>query len=71
MSDRLMSMKFETEGLKVISKYAPLLRREMETKDDSWNELDKVEERIPKEERVLTGRDLDGHVGEGNAVMRR
>ena len=38
----------------------------MEEKNDFWEDLDGLIENISKEERLLLGTDLNGHVGEGN-----
>ena len=37
-----------------------------EEKDKFWTDLDEVVESIPKEERLVTGADCNGHVREGN-----
>ncbi len=68
VSDRMMSVKLEIEGvmINVISAYAPQVGCEMEEKEDFWSKLDEVVVRIPKEERVVIGADFNGHVGEGN-----
>ncbi|KAK3525472.1 hypothetical protein QTP86_032018 [Hemibagrus guttatus] len=39
---------------------------ELEEKERFWSELDEVMESIPTGERVVTGADFNGHVGEGN-----
>ena len=38
----------------------------MEEKNDFWEDLDGLIESISKEERIVLGADLNGHVGEGN-----
>ena len=38
----------------------------MEEKNDFWEDLDGLIESISKEERIVFGADLNGHVGEGN-----
>ena len=38
----------------------------MEEKNDFWEDLDGLIESISKEERIVLGSDLNGHVGEGN-----
>ena len=38
----------------------------MEEKNDFWEDLDELIESISKEERIVLGADLNGHVGEGN-----
>ncbi|KAK3556963.1 hypothetical protein QTP70_022304 [Hemibagrus guttatus] len=68
VSDRVMSLKLEIEGvmLNVVSGYAPQVGCELEEKERFWSELDEVMESIPTGERVVTGADFNGHVGEGN-----
>ncbi|KAK3559241.1 hypothetical protein QTP86_008352 [Hemibagrus guttatus] len=68
VSDRLMSLKLEIEGvmLNVVSGYAPQVGCELEEKERFWSELDEVMESIPTGERVVIGADFNGHVGEGN-----
>ena len=68
VSDRVMSVKLEIEGvmMNVISAYAPHMGCEMEYKEDFWSELDEVVESVSKDERVVIGADFNGHVGEGN-----
>ncbi|RDD64009.1 hypothetical protein DU478_22460, partial [Thalassococcus profundi] len=69
MSDRLMSLKLEIEGvmLNVVSGYAPQVGCEQEEKDRFWSELDEVMQSVPRGERVVIGADFNGHVGEGNS----
>ncbi|KAK3540907.1 hypothetical protein QTP86_004171 [Hemibagrus guttatus] len=68
VSDRVMSLKLETEGvmLNVVSGYAPQVGCELEEKERFWSELDEVMESIPTGERLVIGADFNGHVGEGN-----
>ncbi|KAK3543382.1 hypothetical protein QTP70_018404, partial [Hemibagrus guttatus] len=68
VSDRVMSLKLEIEGvmLNVVSGYAPQVGCELEEKERFWSELDEVMESIPTGDRVVIGADLNGHVGEGN-----
>ena len=68
VSDRVMSLKLEIEGVmvNVVSGYAPQVGCELEEKERFWRELDEVVESIPREERVVIGADFNGHVGEGN-----
>ncbi|KAK3546666.1 hypothetical protein QTP70_031407, partial [Hemibagrus guttatus] len=68
MSDRVMSLKLEIEGvmLNVVSGYAPQVGCELEEKERFWSELDEVMESIPTGEGVVIGTDFNGHVGEGN-----
>ncbi|KAK3511567.1 hypothetical protein QTP70_010707 [Hemibagrus guttatus] len=66
VSDRVMSLKLEIEGvmLNVVSGYAPQVG--CEEKERFWSELDEVMESIPTGERVVIGADSNGHLGEGN-----
>ncbi|KAK2889870.1 hypothetical protein Q8A73_018170 [Channa argus] len=68
VSDRLMSLKLEVEGVmfNVVSGYAPQVGCELEEKEKFWSELDEVMQSIPRGERVVIGADFNGHVGEGN-----
>ncbi|KAK2917518.1 hypothetical protein Q8A73_004265 [Channa argus] len=68
VSDRLMSLKLEVEGVmfNVVSGYAPQVGCELEEKEKFWSELDEVMQIIPRGERVVIGADFNGHVGEGN-----
>ena len=68
VSDRLMTMKLEVNGsiLYIVSAYAPQVNYNMEEKNDFWEDLDGLIESISKEERIVLGADLNGHVGEGN-----
>ena len=38
----------------------------MEEKYDFWEDLDGLIESVSKQERIVLGADLNGHVGEGN-----
>ena len=68
VSDRLMAMKVEVNGsiLKIVSAHASQVNNSMEDKIDFWEDLDGLIESISKEERIVLGADLNGHVGEGN-----
>ena len=68
VSNRLMAMKLEVNGsiLNIVSAYAPQVKYSMEEKNDFWEDLDGLIESISKEERIVLGADLNGHVGEGN-----
>ena len=68
VSDRLMAMKLEVKRfiLNIVSAYAPQLNNSMEEKNDFWEDLDGLIESVSKEERIVLGADLNGHVGEGN-----
>ena len=67
VSDRLMAMKLEVKEsiLNIVSAYAPLVNNSMEEKNDFWQDLDDLIESASKEERIVLGADLNGHVGEG------
>ena len=68
VSDRLMAMQLEVKGsiLNRVSAYAPQVNNSMEEKNDFWEDLDGLIESISKEERIVLGADLNGHVGEEN-----
>ena len=52
--------------LNIASTYAPQVNNSMEEKNDFWEDLDGLIESISKEERIVLGVDLNGHVGKGN-----
>ena len=52
--------------LNIVSAYALQVNNSMEEKNDFWEDLDGLIESISKEERIVLGADLNGHVGEGN-----
>ena len=66
--DRLMAMNLEVKRsiLNIVSAYAPQVNNSMEEKNDFWEDLDGLIESILKEERIVLGAYLNGHVGEGN-----
>ena len=68
VSDRIICLKMEMEGvmLNIISAYAPQVGCIYEEKEAFWLDLDETVEKTPKDERIVVGADLDGHVGEGN-----
>ena len=68
VSEKLMAMKLEVKRsiLNIVSAYAPQVNNSMEEKNDFWEDLDGLIESISKEERIVLGVDLNGHVGEGN-----
>ena len=68
VSDRLMAMKLEVKGsiLNIVSAYALQVNNSMEEKHDFLEDLDGLIESITKEERIVLGADLNGHVCEGN-----
>ena len=70
LSNRLMAMKLEVKGsiLNIVSVYAPQVSNSMEEKNDFWQDLDELIKSVSKQERIVLGPDLNGHVGEGNIV---
>ena len=66
--ERLMAMKLEVNGsiLNIVSAYAPQVNNSIEEKNYFWKDLDGLIESVPKQERIVLGADLNGHVGEGN-----
>ena len=70
VSDKIIAMKLEIKGsiLNIVSAYALQVENNMEEKNDFWKDLDGLIESISKEERIVLGADLNGHVGEGNIV---
>ena len=68
VTDRIICLKMEVDGvmLNVISAYAPQVGCIREEKEAFWLDLDETVEKIPKNERIVVGADLNGHVGEGN-----
>ena len=61
-------MKLEAKGsiLNIESAYATQVNNGMEEKNDFWEDLDGLIESVSKQERVVLGTDLIGHVGKGN-----
>ena len=70
-------MKLEVKGsiVNIVSAYASQVNNSMEEKNDFWEDLDGLIESVSKEERIVPGADLNGHVGEGNIgdeeIMKR
>ena len=66
--DRLMAIKLEVKGfiLNIVSAYAPQVNNSMEEENNFWEDLDGLIENVSKQERIVLGEDLNGHVGEGN-----
>ena len=60
-----MAIRLEVKGsiLNIVSTYAPQVNNSMEEKNDFWEDLDGLIESISKEERIVSGADLNGHVG--------
>ena len=67
-TDRIICLKMELDGvmLNVISAYAPQVGCIREEKEAFWMDLNERVQKIPKNERIVVGADLNGHVGEGN-----
>ena len=59
-------MKLDGVMLNVISAYAPQVGCIHEEKEEFWLDLIETVEKIPRNERIVVGADLNGHVGEGN-----
>ena len=68
VSGRLMAMKLEVKGsiLNIVSAYSPQINNSMEEKNDFWEDLDGLIESVTKEEKIVLGANLNGHVGKGN-----
>ena len=68
VSDRVMSVKLEIEGAlkNAVSRYITKVCCWLEEKETFWREISEEVESIPREERMVTGGDFNGHVGEGN-----
>ena len=68
VTDRIIRLKMELDGvmLNVISAYAPQVGCIREEKETFWLDLDETVEKIPRNERIVLGADLNGHVGERN-----
>ena len=67
-SDRLTALKLQVKALilNIVSPYAPQVGNSMEEKNDFWKNLDGLMESVSKQERIVLGANLNGHVGEGN-----
>ena len=68
VTDRIICLKIELDGvmLNVISAYVPQVGCIREEKEAFWLDLDETVEKIPKDERIVVGADLNGHVGKRN-----
>ncbi|KAL6537654.1 hypothetical protein OROHE_012281 [Orobanche hederae] len=62
-SDRIMSIKLVIgdEFLTIISAYAPQVGLDASIKQEFWEDLEEVVERIPMGEKLIIGGDLNGH----------
>ena len=59
-------MELDGVMLNVISAYAPQVRCIHEEKETFWLDLDETVEKIPRNERIMVGADLNRHVVERN-----
>ena len=68
VTDRIICLKMEVDSviLNVTSAYAPQMGYIREKKEAFWLDLDETMEKIPKNERIVVGADLNGHIEEGN-----
>ena len=68
VSERIICLKMELDDvmLNVISAYAPQVGCIREEKETFWLDLDETVEKILRNERIVVGADLNGHVEEGN-----
>ncbi|KAL6495275.1 hypothetical protein OROGR_030701 [Orobanche gracilis] len=64
-SDRIMSIKLVMgeEVVNIISAYAPQIGLDVSIKQAFWDVLEEVVQQIPREEKMVLGGDLNGHVG--------
>ncbi|KAG5602889.1 hypothetical protein H5410_034259 [Solanum commersonii] len=65
INDRLMTIKLVIGGctLSVISAYAPRVGLDEEAKKLFYEDLDEVVRGIPNTEKIVIGRDFNGHIG--------
>ena len=54
------------DNLNIVRAYPSQVDYSMKEKNDFWEDLDGLIESVSKEERIVLGADLNGHVGEGN-----
>ena len=68
VTDRIICLKMEFDGvmLNVISAYAPQVGCVREEKEGFWLDLDETVEKISKNERIVVGAVLNGHIRKGN-----
>ncbi|XP_057249936.1 uncharacterized protein LOC125496482 [Beta vulgaris subsp. vulgaris] len=64
-SDRIMSIRLVlgSEAVTIISAYAPQVGLEAFIKQQFWEDLEEVVQRVPINEKFIIGGDLNGHVG--------
>ncbi|XP_056688564.1 uncharacterized protein [Spinacia oleracea] len=60
-----MSIKLVIGGevITVVSAYAPQAGLDASTRQEFWEDLEEVVQRVPKSEKLIIGGDLIGHVG--------
>lgn len=73
MSDRVRSVKLEIKGIMMngISADAPQVGCGIEGKEEFWEDMYRLMDSIPREERVLIRTDFNGHVGRRNGGYER
>lgn len=73
ISDRLMIIRLVVDGgrVSVVSAYAPQVGCSDEEKMKFWEMLEQALLEIPKEEKVIIGADLNGHVGKDRKGFMR
>lgn len=73
VSDRIMSIKLVVgrQVWNIVSVYAPQVGLSAEEKEKFWRELEDLMKKIPFEEKIFVGGDLNGHVGTTNAGDKR
>ena len=71
--DRILLVKvvIGIEILNIISCYAPQIGLEEHIKKDFWENLDRIVQNIPSEEKIIMGGDFNGHVGKDNKSYER
>ena len=68
VSDRQVALKLEVKGStsNIVSAYALQVNNSMEEKNEFWQDLHGLIESVLKQEKIVLGADLNGHVGEEN-----
>ena len=59
-------MELDGVMLNVISAYEPQIGCIRKEKETFWLDLDETVEKIPRNERIVVGADLNRHIREGN-----
>ncbi|XP_063878129.1 uncharacterized protein LOC135110104 [Scylla paramamosain] len=72
-SDRVMNIKlmYGKVTINIITVYAPQVGCSIEEKEDFWEQMDVQITGIGKEERIILGGDLNGHVGRNKNAIER